>query len=71
MIEVKKTSPGPLILPVASRKLLSVGRHAMILVHIIGHSYLSNKITCDIRGNKKKRLPIDAAFVDIRGNQVT
>ena len=43
----------------------------MILVPVFGHSYLANKITCDIRGNEKKRLPVDAAFVDIRGNQMT
>ena len=43
----------------------------MILVHVFGHSYLLNKKTCDIRGDEKKRLPIDAAFVDIRGNQLT
>ena len=40
----------------------------MILVHVFDHSYLLNKITCDIRGNEKKRLPVDADFVDIRGN---
>ena len=68
MIEVNKTSVEVLILPVTSRKLLFEGRHASILVHVLDHSYLLNKKTCDIRGNEKKRLPLDVGFVDIRGN---
>ena len=71
MIEVKKTSLRPLILPLTSRILFSGGRQAMILVHVFGYSYLLNKKTCDIRGNEKKRLPSDAAFVDIRGIRMT
>ena len=68
MIEVKKPSGGALILPPVLRKLLFEGRHALILVHVLDHSYLLNKKTCDIRGNEKKRLPSDTGFVDIRGN---
>ncbi len=56
--------------PLISRKLLFKGMHALILVHVLEYSYLLNKITCDIRGNEKKRLPVDADFVDIRGKQL-
>ena len=42
--------------------------HALILVHVLDHSYLMNKKTCDIRGNEKKRLPTAKDFVDKRGN---
>ena len=68
MIEVKKTSGGALILPLLSRKTLFEGRNTLFLVHVLDHSYLLNKKTCDIRGNEKKRLPVNADFVDIRGN---
>ena len=71
MIEVKKTSIVALILPLSSRKLLFEGRHALILSHVFAHSYLLNKKTCDIRGKEKKRLPVDADFVDTRGNKQT
>ena len=68
MIEVKKLPGRALILPLPSRKLLFEGRNILFLVHVLNHSYLLNKKTCDIRGNEKKRLPSDADFVDIRGN---
>ena len=71
MIEVKKTSGEVLILPLILRKLLFRGRHTLILVRVLDHSYRLNKKTCDIRGNEKKRLPSDADFVDIRGNLMT
>ena len=68
MIEVKKTSSRALFLPLPSRKLLFEGRNILFLVHVLAHSYLLNKKTCDIRGNEKKRLPVNADFVEIRGN---
>ena len=71
MIEVKKTSGGALILPLILKKPHFEGRHALILAHVLDHSYLLNKKTCDIRGNEKKRLPSDVDFVDIRGNLMT
>ena len=68
MIEINETSGGASILPLIMRKSLLEGRHTLIFVHVLDHSYLLDKKTCDIMGNEKKRLPSAADFVDIRGN---